>query len=158
MSAPGDYRPSGVSTPAPPPPRLPQRRSASPSRPVALLGAFAAASLAALAWALLKGVLELDTGLLCVAVVGGWSIGALVWRVRATPWLAGAIAALAWLAGLVMTWLLALAMLPSSSRSFSERVEGTPFLDWLSPQFGLLEVAGLLLFVMAALYGARPRR
>ena len=50
-----------------------------------------------------------------------------------------------------------MAMLPGSSRTFLERVEGTPFLDWLAPQFSLLEVAGLVLYVVAALYGARPR-
>ena len=116
-----------------------------------------AASLAALAWALLKGVFELGPGLLGVAIVGGWSIGALLWRVRAAPWLAAAIATLAWLAGLVLTWLLALAILPASSRTFIERVQGTPFLDWLSPQFGLLEVIGLALYLLAALYGARAR-
>ncbi len=116
------------------------------------------ATLAALAWALLKGILEFGPGLLGVAVVGGWAIGALLWQVRATPLLAGAIAALAWLLGLVLTWLIAMAILPGSSRTFIERVEGTPFLDWLSPQFGLLEMAGLVLYVLAALYGARPRR
>jgi hypothetical protein len=113
---------------------------------------------AALAWALLKGIFELGPGLLGVAIVGGWSIGALLWQVRATPWLAAAIAALAWLAGLILTWLLALAILPASSRTFIERVEGTSFLDWLSPQFGLLEVTGLALYLLAALYGARARR
>jgi hypothetical protein len=110
------------------------------------------------AWALLKGIFDLGPGLLGVAIVGGWSIGALLRQVRATPWLAAAIATLAWLAGLMLTWLLALALLPASSRTFIERVEGTPFLDWLSPQFGLLEVTGLALYLLAALYGARSRR
>lgn len=128
------------------------------SRATAVVEALLVASLAALAWALLKGILEFGPGLLGVAVVGGWAIGALLWQVRATPLLAGAIAALAWLLGLVLTWLIAMAILPGSSRTFIERVEGTPFLDWLSPQFGLLEMAGLVLYVLAALYGARPRR
>ena len=157
MTAPGDRRPASAGVP----PSLPssrQGRFAPPSRPVALLQALGAASLAALAWALLKGVFELGPGLLGVAIVGGWSIGALLWRVRATPWLAAAIAALAWLAGLILTWLLALAILPASSRTLIERVEGTPVLDWLAPQFGLLEVTGLALYLLTALYGARPRR
>ena len=128
------------------------------SRAAAIVEALLVAALAALAWALLKGILEFGPGLLGVAVVGGWAIGALLWQVRATPLLAGAIAALAWLLGLVLTWLIAMAILPGSSRTFIERVEGTPFLDWLSPQFGLLEMAGLVLYVLAALYGARPRR
>jgi len=128
------------------------------SRATAIVEALLVAALAALAWALLKGILDFGPGLLGVAVVGGWAIGALLWQVRATPLLAGAIAALAWLLGLVLTWLIAMAILPGSSRTFLERVEGTPFLDWLSPQFGLLEMAGLVLYVLAALYGARPRR
>ncbi|HSM34334.1 MAG TPA: hypothetical protein VK987_09625 [Anaerolineae bacterium] len=156
MTAPGDRRPASAGTPPPHPSG--RARRAPPSRPVALLEALLAASLAALAWALLKGVFELGPGLLGVAVVGGWSIGALLWQVRATPWLAAAFGTLAWLGGLALTWLLALAMLPASSRSFIERVQGTPFLDWLLPQFGLLEVAGLALYLLAALYGARTRR
>jgi hypothetical protein len=158
MSAPGDRRPAGVDGPTPPPSRPQPLGLRSPSPGIAILEALAAASLAALAWALLKGILELGIGLLGVAMVGGWAIGALLWQVRASPWLAAAIATLAWLAGLVLTWLLALAILPASSRTFVERVQGTPFLDWLSPQFGLLEIAGLLLYVLASLYGARPRR
>jgi hypothetical protein len=30
--------------------------------------------------------------------------------------------------------------------------------DWLSPQFGLLEIISLLLFMGSAAYGARPGR
>ena len=45
-------------------------------------------------------------------------------------------------------------MLPGSSRTFLERVESTPFLGWLAPQFGLIEIVGLILYVAAALYGA----
>ena len=46
---------------------------------------------AAIAWALLKGILEFP-GVLAVAVVGGWAIGALLWQVRASPVLAAVIA------------------------------------------------------------------
>ena len=127
------------------------------SRPAAVLEALLVAGLAGLGWGLLKGILEFGPGLLGVALVGGWAIGALLWQVRGTPLLAVVIAALAWLLGLLVTWLIAMAILPSSARTFIERVEGTPFLDWLSPQFGLLEIAGLLLYLLAALYGARPR-
>lgn len=112
--------------------------------------------LAATAWALIKGILEFP-GVLAVAVVAGWAIGAVLWQVRATPLLAALIAAGAWLLGLVLTWLVAMAILPSSSRTFGERVEGTPFLEWQAPQFGVIEVLGLVLYVAAALYGARPR-
>ena len=115
------------------------------------------ALLAAAAWALLKGILELSLGLLALAAFGGWAIGAVLWQVRAAPLLAMAIAALAWLGGLVGTWLVAMAILPASVRTFPERLESTPFLDWLAPQFGVVEIAGLVVFLIAAAYGARPR-
>ena len=112
--------------------------------------------LGAIAWALVKGILEFP-GVLAVAVVAGWAIGAVLWQVRATPLLAALIAAVAWLVGLVLTWLVAMAILPGSARTFLERVEATPFLEWQGPQFGPIEILGLLLYVGAALYGARPR-
>jgi hypothetical protein len=123
---------------------------------VALSEALLVALLAATAWALIKGILEFP-GVLAVAVVAGWAIGALLWQVKASPLLAAAIAAAAWLVGLILTWLLAMAMLPNSSRTFMERVEGTPFLEWQAPQAGIVEILGLVLYVLAALYGARPR-
>jgi hypothetical protein len=115
------------------------------------------AGLGAGAWAVVKGVLEFP-GVLAIAVVAGWGIGTLLWQVRLNPLLAALIAGGAWLAGLVLTWLVAMAILPGSSRTFFERVEHTPFLDWLAPQFGIVEIVGLGLYVVAALYGARPRR
>ena len=157
MTEPGDRRPA--SDPSRPSPG--RAGAAARLRPrsmaVAVAEALLVALLAALAWALLKGILELGLGLLVVAALGGWSIGAVLRQVRPAPLLAAAIAALAWLGGLLLTWLVAMAILPGSSRTFLERVEGTPFIDWLSPQFGLLEIAGLLLFVVAAAYAARPR-
>lgn len=112
--------------------------------------------LGALAWALLKGILEFP-GVLAVAVVAGWGMGALLWQVRAHPLLAAVMAAAAWGLGLVLTWLVSMAILPGSSRTFLERLEATPFLEWQGPQFGGIELLGLLLYVVAALYGARPR-
>lgn len=157
MTMPGDQRPSN-SAPSPPP----VRRPAGPARfrprslPVALLEAGLAALLAALAWAFLAGVLEFP-GALATAVLGGWIIGEVLWSVRAHPALAALVATAAWALGLVLTWIAAMALLPASSRTFLERLEQTPFLDWLSPQFGWLELVGLVLYVAAALYGARPR-
>lgn len=114
------------------------------------------ALLTALAWALLRGILELTTGLLAVAAFGGWAIGT---SVRTAPH-ARPIALIAaggsWLAGLVLTWLVAMAILPGSSRTFLERVEHTPFLDWLAPQLGVLDLAGLVLLTGVATYAARP--
>ena len=154
---PGEHRRTGAPMPQPSSSRWGGQRRAPTPLPLAILEALAAAALAALAWALLKGILELGAGLLGVAVVGGGAIGALLGRAHSPPPLAAAIAGLAWLGGLLLTWLLAMAILPGSSRTFLERLEGTPFLDWLAPQFGLLEVVGLVLYVVAALYGARRR-
>jgi hypothetical protein len=122
----------------------------------ALAEALLVALVSAVAWAFVKGILEFP-GVLAVAVVGGWAIGALLWSVRAHPALAATIALMAWVLGLVLTWLTAMAILPDSSRSFFERVEHTPLLEWLSPQFGVIEVLGLVFYMLAALYGARPR-
>ena len=160
MPEPGERRPPG-STPATVarPARSDAWQRLRPRSKAAAIGeALFIALLAVLAWGLLRGVLELVVGLLVVAALGGWAIGAVLYQVRAAPPLAAGIAALAWLAGLVATWLVAMAILPGSSRTFMERLEGTPFIDWLSPQFGLLEVVGLLVYVVAALYGARARR
>lgn len=159
MAQPGEQRPPDSAAPSPA--RAGDDGVVGRLRPrsmgVALVQAALVAVLAALAWALLKGILELGIGLLAVAAFGGWLIGAILFQVRAAPLWAALIAGLAWLGGLVGTWLVSMAILPASSRTFLERLEGTPFLDWLSPQFGLLEMAGLVVFVVAGLYGARPR-
>lgn len=157
MTQPGEQRPP--TTPDAPAPR---RRVEGPDRfrpsslPVALAEAALVGLLSALAWAFLKGVLEFP-GALIVAVIGGWLIGEVLWSVRAHPLVAAVIAALTWVVGLVFSWLTAMALLQESSRTFLERLQNTPFLDWLSPQFGWLEAAGLVLYVVAALFGARPR-
>lgn len=160
MTAPGERRPPGSVEPRPP--RAGSSGIVRALRPrstgVALVEAVLVAALAASAWALLKGVLELSVGLLVVGAFGGWAIGAVLWQVRTSPLLAVAIAAAAWLVGLVGTWLVAMALLPASSRTFLERLANTPFTDWLSPQFGLVEIGGLVVYVVAAAYGARPRR
>ena len=123
---------------------------------MALGEALLVAFLSALAWAFLKGVLEFP-GALAVAVIGGWLIGEVLWSVRVHPAVAAGVAVATWIAGLVLTWMTAMALLPESTRSFVERLQNTPFLEWLGPQFGWLEVGGLVLYVVAALYGARPR-
>jgi hypothetical protein len=157
MTQPGERRPPSIT-----PPPSTTRPQAGPERfrprslPVALGEALLVAFLSALAWAFLKGVLEFP-GALAVAVVGGWLIGELLWSVRMHPAMAAGIAVVAWVAGLVLTWMTAMALLPESSRTFVERLAQTPFLDWLSPQLGWLEIGGLALYVVAALYGARPR-
>ena len=145
MTQPGEQRPS-----SPPPAPAPRRRPDGPDRfrprslPLALLEAAMVALVSALAWAFLKGVLEFP-GALMVAVIGGWLIGEVLWSVRAHPLIAAAVAVGAWLVGLVLTWMTAMALLPESTRTFVERLQNTPFLEWLGPQFGWLEVAGLVL-------------
>ncbi|MFV2062406.1 MAG: hypothetical protein ACC726_02690 [Chloroflexota bacterium] len=113
--------------------------------------------LAAVAWALLHKILELGVGMLAVAVLGGWGIGATLRGARASSVLAAALAASAWLLGLIFSWMVALAILQSSSRTFLERLQNTSFLDWMAPQFGLLEIVGLIVYVAVAAYVARRR-
>ena len=52
-------------------------------------------------------------------------------------------------------WLVAMTILPGSSRTFTERLAATPFLDWLSPQVGIADLLSLLLFVVFGAIGAR---
>ncbi len=124
---------------------------------MATLMAIAVALLVAVAWALLRGILELGPSLLAVAALGGWAIGALIRQASGPMLLAVGISAVAWLLGLVGTWLVSMAVLQGSTRSFPERLAATPFIDWMRPQLGLLEPAGLLLLVAAAAYGSRRR-
>ena len=156
MTAPGERRPPGSSASPPPQARAQGSRLVPRTTGAAVLEAMLIGLLAAVIWALIKGLLEFP-GVLAVAVVAGWAIGAVLWQVRASPLLATLIAGAAWLLGLVLTWLVAMAILPGSSRTFLERIEATPFLEWQGPQFGAIEVLGLVLYVGAALYGARPR-
>jgi hypothetical protein len=115
------------------------------------------ALLSATAWAVLRGILELGVTALAAAAIGGWVMGNLLRGSRAPRILAAAWAAMAWLVGLILSWTLAMAFLPGSTRSLPERLANTPFVDWLAPQFGPLEIAGLVIGVGAAVYAARSR-
>lgn len=119
----------------------------------------------ALVYALLRSVLDLTSGLIAVAAGGGWVIGA---GVRAGAWggmahrasgvpvaLAMVLGSVAWVASLLGAWLMAMAILPGSSRSFPERLSATPFLDWLSPQLDVLDLLDLGLLVLLAWVGSR---
>lgn len=127
-----------------------------PSLTATLLLAVGVVLLTATAWALLRGILELGFTALAICALGGWGIGAILRQSRQPVLLAVLLGGAAWVLGLVFSWLLAMALLPGSSRTFVERLQGTPFLEWLSPQLGLVEVAALLVTVAAAAYGARP--
>jgi hypothetical protein len=119
----------------------------------------------AMAAVLVRGILELAVGTIALAAVGGWLIGAAVrmgaWggqahRPSSAPTLMSAgLGALCWVAGLVGDWIVAMAILPASSRTLAERLVGMPFLDWLSPQLGLADVLSLPLLVGFAWFGAR---
>ena len=165
-AGPGDVRPRHLERPpgerlASPPTRVRERPDLGRAL---LLGAGAGAGIA-LAAALLRSILDVTTGLLALAVAGGWLVGAAVrqgaWggeahRGSAAPELMGAVlGALTWIVGLVLAWVVALAILPGSERSLAERLAATPFLDWLGPQVGLADLLALLLVTMLGWVAAR---
>ena len=116
--------------------------------------------------ALLRGILDLTGGLIARrrrrwlghrrrgphGVVGRPGASAVIARRRSSRRRLGA---LGWLATLVGAWLVSMAILPASSRSFPDRLVATPFLDWVGPQLGLADVLALLLFIGFAWFGAR---
>jgi hypothetical protein len=136
-----------------PRPTLPLRQSRSLG--AATLLAIGVGLVAALAWAAARGILELGPGSLVVAALGGWGIGRAMRQALGPPLLAAVIGAASWLASLLFTWLLAMVILPGSTRTLPERLAATPFLDWLAPQLGLLEVAALIVLVGFATWTAR---
>ena len=156
MREPGEQPPPGL-----PPPETPARRRPddprwwSRSLGGATLVAIAAGLAAALVWAVFRAILELGPGALVVVALGGWGIGTAIREAHGPALLAAALGGLAWLVGLLLTWLLAMAVLPGSMRTFTERLAGTPFLDWLAPQFGLLEAAALVVSMGVATWTAR---
>jgi hypothetical protein len=121
--------------------------------------------LVAVASSLSRAILDLTTGLIAVAAVGGWAIGAAVrvgaWggqdhRPSTRPAIAATLlGAVCWVICLVGAWLVAMAILPGSSRSFPDRLAATTFLDWVGPQLVLADFLDLVLFVGLAWVGAR---
>lgn len=115
--------------------------------------------------ALVRSVLDVTAGLLAIAVVGGWAVGAAVRRgawdgtphrgSAASELLGLALGSISWVAGLVLAWVVAMALLPGSERTLPERLTGTPFLDWLAPQAGLLDLVSLVLAAVLGWWGAR---
>jgi hypothetical protein len=115
--------------------------------------------------ALLRSVLDLTTGLIALALVGGWAVGAAVrrgaWagmrhRRSSAPEMLGLIlGALTWVAALVLAWVVAMAILPGSERTLLERLAATPLLDWLAPQAGLADLVCLGAAAILGWYGAR---
>jgi hypothetical protein len=154
MTEPGEWRPASVPTPPPRSAIGPRRWSLGRAIAVAL----GAALIAAAAWAVLRSIFDVTIGSLVVAALGGWGIGASLRRAEGARLLAALLGAGAWIASLLLAWLVAMAVLPESSRALVDRLAATPFLEWLTPQLGIVEVAALVLFVGAALYAARPVR
>jgi hypothetical protein len=133
-------------------------------RRAALLGSGAGLVAATLA-AVFNAGLNLPIGVVVVAALGGWLIGR---AVRQGAWagrvhvlhrgpivLAILLALGTWLAGEVGAWMLSLALLPESVRSFGDRIAALPFLDWLSPQFGPFEILGIFLLTGLAWFWSR---
>ncbi|MBA3851300.1 MAG: hypothetical protein H0X59_02900 [Chloroflexi bacterium] len=132
--------------------------------PATLAGLLVAAAVA-LVLGLLRAVFELGPGLLVVAAVGAWLLGEAVARVawgavphlpRAdVPRIAAVLGAMAWLAGSAVDYLVSLALLPGSSRTFGERLSDQPFPAWLAPQLSLLDAAEIVVLVVVAWRSAR---
>ena len=156
MTQPGDFRPSvgGARAASTPSGSVtegsdPASQRIRPTLPGILL-ALAAVLLTALAWAVLRGILDLSVGLLVVSGAGGWAIGASLRGASRSASTAGGLALLAWLASLALTWLVTRATLPGSSLDLVERLQQTSFLDYTLQQAGVLEVASLVLYAAAA--------
>jgi hypothetical protein len=62
---------------------------------------------------------------------------------------------MAWLAGSAVDYLVSLALLPGSSRTFGERLSDQPFPAWLAPQLSLLDAAEIVVLVVVAWRSAR---
>jgi hypothetical protein len=168
---PGEVLPQGRRLARPPSDRYrPRTGEVIAERPrlarASLLGLLAAAGIA-LVFGTMHAILSVTAGLIALSALGGWLIGAAVrWGAwggafhrpsNAPPTLAAAIAIAAWVGGLVAAWLLSMTILPGSTRSFAERVAGTPFLEWVGPQLGPIQVLELALLVGVATVTAAAR-
>lgn len=137
----------------------------SPALGRATLAGLLVAAVVALALGSLSAVFDIGPGLLVVAAVGGWLLGEAVARGAwgasvhlpqpAVPRLAAMLAALTWLAGSVVDYMLSLALLPESSRTFAQRLSDQPFPAWLAPQLSPLDVAEVVVLVVVAWRSAR---
>jgi len=114
----------------------------------------------ALVIALFHALLSVTAGFIAISVLGGWLMGV---GVRSGAWsgrphrparaplaLAAALGLATWIAGLVLAWLLSMLILPGSTRPFLDRLVAVPFLDWLGPQLGPLDLLRLVLLAGVA--------
>ena len=119
---------------------------------VGVLVALGIGLVSALAWSILRGILELSVGLLVVSALGGWGIGAALRRGGGSRALAVLLGTGAWGLSLLGTWFVTRLTL-LSDRPLGERLAQTPFLDFTAQQFGVLDVLSLALFACAAWIG-----
>jgi len=105
----------------------------------------------ALVYGLSWGAVNLQFGLIAVAVMGGWLIGAAIrraaWRsvahhpTRRLQLLGASFGVVAWFGGAFVAYLISRALLPGSDFSFAERLADVTFGDYLNQQY---EAGGLV--------------
>jgi len=144
-----------VVTPVPEAPRL----------GLALVYGAGAGIATAVVFAVVGGAADLSLALPFVAGAGGLLIGLATRRgawsgparrpSRWVPVLAVSVALAAWLAGEFGAYLLTRLLLPDSALSFVDRLGSVSFGDWMSPQFGPLEIIELFLLGGFAWYASR---
>ena len=118
-------------------------------------GALAAIG-AALAYGVFWGAGILQFGLIAVAIMFGWLIGAAVrhgaWRglahhpTRRLQLLGSAFGVLAWFGGAFVAYLVSRALLPESDLTFAQRLEDVPFSVYMTQQYeagGIVHAIGL---------------
>jgi hypothetical protein len=122
----------------------------------------------AVAYAVAAEVLGLTFGLLAVGFFGGWAIGGAVsygaWsgslhvRVRALQWGAAVIAALAWLVGMFLAYVVSQALLPEAATPLLERVTFSGFATYVGGTFDFVRLIHLVSLVAAVLMAWRGAR
>jgi hypothetical protein len=113
-------------------------------------------------------VLGLTFGLLAVGFFGGWAIGGAVaygaWSGRAHLHVqslqvgAAVIAALAWLVGLFLAYVVSQALLPEATTPLLERVTLSGFFDYVAGTFDFVRLVHLVSLVAAAFMAWRGAR
>lgn len=122
----------------------------------AALYGLAAAAAVGLVWAVLSVVLDFHLGLLVVAAVGGWIVGAAVVRVARGAWpVAVGSAGLAWLVGAVLSYVLSQVLLPEAVTPLAERLSIGGLVDYTVATFDLVQTASIAILVVVAWRSAR---
>ncbi len=166
---PGEVRGTAKGVTPTPAAGVPSPSSSPGTRPTDLLRAALAglvvAFMVALVLGALRAIFDIGPGLLVVAAVGGWLLGAaLAWGAwgsaahlpnAGVQSMAAVLGAVAWLVGSAIDYLISLALLPASSRTFAERLSDQPFPAWLAPQLSLVDAAQIAILVIVAWRSAR---